>query len=100
MPRYLQKPSVDIELKTVYITRKKTVDLGDGTVEYQTHYHLTGDAVDEDGKRVGDFNEQGNIGLPSPDKWDEDTVEADAEAVAALVKAIYVDVHTDLTITP
>jgi hypothetical protein len=93
MAKYLSKPCVDIELKTVYIARKAGED-----GEYQTYYILTGDSLDEDGKRVGDFHEKADIGSPSVDKWDEDSVELDVEAVAAVVKAKYVNIHTGNTV--
>jgi hypothetical protein len=94
MAKYLQKPCVDIELKTVYIARKADED-----GEYQTYYVLTGDSMDEDGKRVGDFHEKANVGIPGPDKWNEDTVEADVEVVAEIVKDLYTGIHADNTVT-
>jgi hypothetical protein len=94
MAKYLQKPCIDIELKTVYIARKA----GDDGV-YQTYYVLTGDSMDEDGKKVGDFHEKGNIGTPGPDKWNEDTVETDVEEVAEIVRDLYTGIHVDNTVT-
>jgi hypothetical protein len=94
MAKYLSKPCVDVAVKTVYIARKQ-----DEEGEYQTYYILTGDSLDEDGKKVGDFHEKSNIGPPGSGKWDEDSVEQDVEAVAAVVKAKYVGIHTDNTVS-
>jgi hypothetical protein len=66
--------------------------------EYQTYAVFIGEYVDEDGKTLESFHEKELIGSPGPLKWDGDTVEADVEAVATMVKQKFLDVYTDGTI--
>lgn len=94
MAKYLTKPCVDIDMKTIQISRKND---GEG-VDYQTYAVFIGEYLDEDGNRLGRFHEKEMIGSPGPNKWDADTVETDVEAVATLVKQKFLDVYTDGTV--
>ena len=95
MAKYLSKPCVDIDMKTIQISRKK----GDEeSGEYQTYAVFIGEYLDEDGKSLGSFHDKELIGSPGPLKWDADTVETDVEAVALMVKQKFLDVYTDGTV--
>ena len=93
MAKYLSKPCVDIDLKNIQISRKPTGD--DGL--YQTYYIFIGERIDEDGTILESFHDKVLIGVPGPDKWDEDTSELDVEAVAAATKALFTSIFTDST---
>jgi hypothetical protein len=93
MAKYLDKPCVDIDLKNIQISRKPSED---GL--YQTYYIFIGERLDEDGKILESFHDKVLLGSPGPDKWDEDTAEADVEDVALDVKALYKSIYDGSTI--
>jgi hypothetical protein len=93
MAKYLDKPCVDIDLKNIQISRKPSED---GL--YQTYYIFIGEKLDEDGKILESFHDKVLLGSPGPDKWDEDTSEADVEDVALDVKALYKSIFDGSTI--
>jgi hypothetical protein len=99
MAKYLNKPCVDINLKTILITRKpnEVWEDGVGVVTYQTCYTFIGERIDEDGKVLESFHEAWTQGSPGSDKWDSDTSEQDVEAVAAATKALFEDILTEST---
>jgi len=92
MAKYLSKPCVDIDLKNIQISRKMVDE-----VNYQTYYIFIGERIDEDGTILESFHDKVLIGVPGPDKWDEDTSELDVEAVAAATKALFTSIYTDST---
>lgn len=97
MAKYLVKPCVDIDLRTIQISRKAAGG-PDELGEYQTYAVFMGEYLDEDGNSLGSFHEKVDIGAPGLDKWDMDTSELDVEAVAALTKAKFAEVYSDGTV--
>jgi len=94
MAKYLVKPCVDIDLRTITISRKADEDGG----AYQTYAVFIGEYLDEDGKSLGSFHDKVLIGPEGLDKWDADTSEVDVEAVATLTKAKFIEVYEDGTV--
>ncbi len=94
MAKYLSKPCVDIDLRTIQISRKSDGEGG----EFQTYAVFIGEYLDEDGNSLGSFHDKVLVGAPGPDKWDADTSEVDVEAVAALTKAKFIEVYEDGTV--
>jgi len=93
MAKYLQKPCVDIRIKTLQISRKQVEEGGD----WQTYAVLIGEAIDEDGAVLGQIHRKVNVGSPGPSDWDADSFEADLQAIASIVKARYNDVLAQYT---
>ena len=93
MAKYLQKPCVDIRIKTLQISRKQVEEGGD----WQTYAVLIGEAIDEDGTVLGQIHRKVNVGSPGPSDWDADSFEADLQAIASIVKARYNDVLAQYT---
>jgi hypothetical protein len=93
MAKYLDKPCVDIDLKTIQISRK-----ADESGVYQTYYIFIGERIDEDGEILESFHDKWLLGSPGPDKWDSDTAELDVENVASATKALFEAIHTGSTV--
>lgn len=92
MAKYLSKPCVDIRIKTLQISRKES-DEG----QWQTYAILTGEAIDEDGKKLEDIHAKKLVGSPGPNDWDADSFEADLITIAGFVKSKYNKVLANYT---
>jgi hypothetical protein len=96
MAKYLSKECVDIRIKTIQISRRFTA-MPEAAGDWQTYAVLLGEAIDEDGKVLENFNRKFDVGSPGSNDWDADSFEADLMAIAALVKAKYNNVLASYT---
>jgi hypothetical protein len=94
MAKYLQKPCVDIRIKTMQIARKQSEEGGN----WQTYAVFLGEAIDEDGNVLESIHKKTNVGPPGPADWDADSFEADLLIVTNTVKKKYGQVLAEYTV--
>ena len=93
MAKYLQKPCVDIRIKTMQVSRKQDEDGG----EWQTYAVIIGEAIDEDGKILDSIHKKFDVGSSGPDDWDGDSFEADLATIAGVIKSKHDNVLSNFT---
>jgi hypothetical protein len=91
MAKYLNKPCVDIRIKTLQISRKESEG------EWQTYAVIIGEAIDEDGNMLESIHKKVNVGPPGPSDWDADSFAADLLTIANTVKNKYDQVLAEYT---